>query len=149
MHLLHIIKTHIQFTSLHAPPFFQLFFFFNDTATTEIYTLSLHDALPIRSAWTFAGVDFRSASWQASRIRLSHSATIRGPTMYAGARAGDTGAAPGSAVSAVVAEATKSGMPTIHLCARSRNASNRFESSRRRSLLLRRARLISRYRANT
>src|SRR2546421_11444473 len=27
------------------PPFF--FFFFNDTATTEIYTLSLHDALPI------------------------------------------------------------------------------------------------------
>jgi len=23
------------------------FFFFNDTATTEIYTLSLHDALPI------------------------------------------------------------------------------------------------------
>src|SRR5229473_8325592 len=33
-----------------------MFFFFNDTATTEIYTLSLHDALPIsspsrRSAW--------------------------------------------------------------------------------------------------
>src|SRR2546430_8513035 len=27
--------------------FFCLFFFFNDTATTEIYTLSLHDALPI------------------------------------------------------------------------------------------------------
>src|SRR3712207_7055269 len=26
-----------------------LFFFFNDTATTEIYTLSLHDALPICS----------------------------------------------------------------------------------------------------
>src|SRR6266850_893901 len=29
------------------PPFF---FFFNDTATTEIYTLSLHDALPISSS---------------------------------------------------------------------------------------------------
>src|SRR6202167_478312 len=28
-------------------PFCCLFFFFNDTATTEIYTLSLHDALPI------------------------------------------------------------------------------------------------------
>src|SRR2546427_12998778 len=28
---------------------FVLFFFFNDTATTEIYTLSLHDALPIWS----------------------------------------------------------------------------------------------------
>src|SRR5690554_7415413 len=27
--------------------YFCLFFFFNDTATTEIYTLSLHDALPI------------------------------------------------------------------------------------------------------
>src|SRR5260221_10439853 len=27
------------------------FFFFNDTATTEIYTLSLHDALPICGQW--------------------------------------------------------------------------------------------------
>src|SRR6266576_7009567 len=26
---------------------FEIFFYFNDTATTEIYTLSLHDALPI------------------------------------------------------------------------------------------------------
>src|SRR3989442_6466804 len=33
-----------------AGHFFRLsFFFFNDTATTEIYTLSLHDALPIWS----------------------------------------------------------------------------------------------------
>src|SRR5467141_902695 len=30
---------------------FFFFFFFNDTATTEIYTLSLHDALPIVDAW--------------------------------------------------------------------------------------------------
>src|SRR5260370_18248624 len=30
-------------SNAHTPPFF----FFNDTATTEIYTLSLHDALPI------------------------------------------------------------------------------------------------------
>src|SRR6266496_1992508 len=29
---------------------FALCFFFNDTATTEIYTLSLHDALPIRTS---------------------------------------------------------------------------------------------------
>ena len=34
---------------------FWYFFFFNDTATTEIYTLSLHDALPI---W-----DWRMASY--------------------------------------------------------------------------------------
>src|SRR5258707_2390055 len=32
---------------LHSIPVSFLFFFFNDTATTEIYTLSLHDALPI------------------------------------------------------------------------------------------------------
>src|SRR2546427_12054116 len=36
---------------LYAHIFF-IFFFFNDTATTEIYTLSLHDALPI-SAFLF------------------------------------------------------------------------------------------------
>src|SRR5256885_10381762 len=28
-----------------------ILFFFNDTATTEIYTLSLHDALPISNTW--------------------------------------------------------------------------------------------------
>src|SRR5258708_27674705 len=33
--------------SLLLFPLHLLFFFFNDTATTEIYTLSLHDALPI------------------------------------------------------------------------------------------------------
>src|SRR5687767_15432977 len=33
------------------------FFFFNDTATTEIYTLSLHDALPISAAWRVALAD--------------------------------------------------------------------------------------------
>src|SRR5690554_8199999 len=31
------------------------FFFFNDTATTEIYTLSLHDALPISLGYFFGG----------------------------------------------------------------------------------------------
>src|SRR2546425_6740904 len=35
--------------SLHHNLFF---FFFNDTATTEIYTLSLHDALPISNSGT-------------------------------------------------------------------------------------------------
>src|SRR3712207_7912314 len=33
-----------------------MFFFFNDTATTEIYTLSLHDALPIWPAEVHAAV---------------------------------------------------------------------------------------------
>src|SRR3712207_9152107 len=35
-----------------------MIFFFNDTATTEIYTLSLHDALPI---WIIVGVIFAGA----------------------------------------------------------------------------------------
>src|SRR3712207_7666559 len=42
-----------------------LFFFFNDTATTEIYTLSLHDALPISTRTA-------SSMWRC--------ATSRGPT---------------------------------------------------------------------
>src|SRR2546422_1160583 len=35
------------FSIVHCSLQFSSFFFFNDTATTEIYTLSLHDALPI------------------------------------------------------------------------------------------------------
>src|SRR5215208_8365606 len=40
-----------------------VFFFFNDTATTEIYTLSLHDALPISSA----AAGRAGASWRRPR----------------------------------------------------------------------------------
>src|SRR2546422_2892525 len=36
--------------NISLPSMFFFFFFFNDTATTEIYTLSLHDALPISRA---------------------------------------------------------------------------------------------------
>src|SRR3989442_15339577 len=39
----------ILFFFITLKSFFSFFFFFNDTATTEIYTLSLHDALPIYS----------------------------------------------------------------------------------------------------
>src|SRR5260221_3491821 len=42
-----------------VPRRFYFFFFFNDTATTEIYTLSLHDALPISWRACF----FSAASW--------------------------------------------------------------------------------------
>src|SRR3989442_8338198 len=41
------------------------FFFFNDTATTEIYTLSLHDALPILDHTTRT----ESPAWRASSRR--------------------------------------------------------------------------------
>src|SRR2546422_4355798 len=48
---------------LSASLSFFFFFFFNDTATTEIYTLSLHDALPI----CLFEMEFRSChpSWSA------------------------------------------------------------------------------------
>src|SRR5256885_5577824 len=58
-----------------------LFFFFNDTATTEIYTLSLHDALPIspkcassKSREICCGTEGSSATWRritcASSLKL-------------------------------------------------------------------------------
>src|SRR5260370_28935186 len=52
---------------------FLSFFFFNDTATTEIYTLSLHDALPILYvSWIFvAGLLVRAV---AERLVLGESA---------------------------------------------------------------------------
>src|ERR1041384_7839468 len=45
--LLPLLSGHANGQSMSRPIPFHLFFFFNDTATTEIYTLSLHDALPI------------------------------------------------------------------------------------------------------
>src|SRR5258708_17090734 len=50
-------------------------FFFNDTATTEIYTLSLHDALPISSPR--AGSSSRSQATAASSWRCAASPAIR------------------------------------------------------------------------
>src|SRR6202035_6191325 len=62
---------------------FIFFFFFNDTATTEIYTLSLHDALPISSTETprtakffgsrFAFTKLKSADRKSTRLNSSHS----------------------------------------------------------------------------
>src|SRR5215203_4622968 len=59
--------------------FFFFFFFFNDTATTEIYTLSLHDALPSSSAlgrlrnrslnWAIRNVVFAECQRAAEQVR--------------------------------------------------------------------------------
>src|SRR5256884_9653870 len=49
MAVIHIISLFLFFLSPICLPPISFFFFFNDTATTEIYTLSLHDALPIWS----------------------------------------------------------------------------------------------------
>src|SRR6266496_5719683 len=57
----------------------QFFFFFNDTATTEIYTLSLHDALPIRNRnWCSPGESCTTAfhagasDRKSTRLNSSH-----------------------------------------------------------------------------
>src|SRR2546429_3502864 len=48
------------------------FFFFNDTATTEIYTLSLHDALPISKRFPYSDL-----SVTAHRLRKRQVANVR------------------------------------------------------------------------
>src|SRR5256885_16716719 len=59
----------------HSSPSYLFFFFFNDTATTEIYTLSLHDALPICAAPHLAAAatlaDRKPAFFMMSRWRVS------------------------------------------------------------------------------
>src|SRR6185436_21081301 len=61
---------------------YQYFFFFNDTATTEIYTLSLHDALPIFPARTVAS-QFQpySRGWSTRAPRRSeeHTSELQSP----------------------------------------------------------------------
>src|SRR5258707_129826 len=58
-------------SSLFFPYTPLFFFFFNDTATTEIYTLSLHDALPISAArrWPGAGAGVSVHSAAGARNR--------------------------------------------------------------------------------
>src|SRR3712207_9029685 len=48
-----------------------VFFFFNDTATTEIYTLSLHDALPISSSLSVPLVARRRTAGAITLVRTS------------------------------------------------------------------------------
>src|SRR6266436_702988 len=62
------------------PLLFLFFFFFNDTATTEIYTLSLHDALPLCTS-TIAG--FPSSTLPGLLDALNHlNAEYRWVTRY-------------------------------------------------------------------
>src|SRR6266705_3209149 len=57
------------------------FFFFNDTATTEIYTLSLHDALPISIGSTCAGSMPRAAAMRRTLRSRSeeHTSELQSP----------------------------------------------------------------------
>src|SRR5690349_24780396 len=72
-YLVYHVTYYIDTTSYHVYSLF--FFFFNDTATTEIYTLSLHDALPISCADTRPGP--RSRPSRARRARRSPRAAAR------------------------------------------------------------------------
>src|SRR3712207_9233957 len=56
-----------------------LLFFFNDTATTEIYTLSLHDALPIWTARRAASSRWRSSA-TTTGPRASDTCSARRPS---------------------------------------------------------------------
>src|SRR5438876_10340768 len=55
--------------SISSSMYLSFFFFFNDTATTEIYTLSLHDALPISivNAPEVAILGITKAEWKPRR----------------------------------------------------------------------------------
>src|SRR2546429_8237880 len=70
-----------------------LFFFFNDTATTEIYTLSLHDALPISCAGDDGCEGAGVAGWALAAGAVKAEGDDDGVT---GARAGCAAPAAGS-----------------------------------------------------
>src|SRR5256885_7943831 len=65
-----------------------MFFFFNDTATTEIYTLSLHDALPIYVGGSSTSASCSSLMYAyptgalALAIRENNDATNGAPIMF-------------------------------------------------------------------
>src|SRR5262249_60550256 len=57
-------------------PFYLFFFFFNDTAPTEIYTLSLHDALPISAGQYFTNDQIKEMTRKVSaEVDLVHQQT--------------------------------------------------------------------------
>src|SRR6266536_6187944 len=53
------------------------FFFFNDTATTEIYTLSLHDALPIYAMQSLSGIMNRCGHFCFMRRSEEHTSELQ------------------------------------------------------------------------
>src|SRR2546429_10011027 len=77
-----VVGDAVEPVSDSAGGFNRLFFFFNDTATTEIYPLSLHDALPIsRTAprcarwppsWAATCIPSTTADRKSTRLNSSH-----------------------------------------------------------------------------
>src|SRR3989337_2189645 len=77
------------FLMIRSPPrsslfSFLVFFFFNDTATTEIYTLSLHDALPISRLNSSHGSISYAVFWSSDVRSEEHTSELRhGSISYA------------------------------------------------------------------
>src|SRR2546427_11959359 len=73
------VLVHVSFLLIHLASLRLFFFFFNDTATTEIYTLSLHDALPIYQGARPAGVGGDAGGPCLSRagVRREHGVRVR------------------------------------------------------------------------
>src|SRR6516162_11416192 len=82
---MNFIRFYAQKFSSKNTIFYFHFFFFNETATTEIYTLSLHDALPICPHWDqgtkevlkykdiiVAGPDRKSTRLNSSHLVISY-----------------------------------------------------------------------------
>src|SRR2546427_8183439 len=65
---------------LHSHASSLSFFFFNDTATTEIYTLSLHDALPIspRASAARASPERLAVAGGLAEVTLAQPAVVQG-----------------------------------------------------------------------
>src|SRR2546430_9192914 len=76
------------FCLMYLPTEVLLFFFFNDTATTEIYTLSLHDALPISGSlpgvpWEYqTGLQFTEGQQDPERKMVAESRFVS-PSYFA------------------------------------------------------------------
>src|SRR5206468_11525954 len=76
----HVAIHPVNILHLAITPYFLFIFFFTDTATTDIYTLSLHDALPISPS--VRGWDGRRAALRALR-------RMPGPSVFRRSRHSD------------------------------------------------------------
>src|SRR2546429_3808564 len=90
------------------------FFFFNDTATTEIYTLSLHDALPI-SCCSSGVLSSPSGCAPGARFRIG---SCRSSRRSRGIRCGNTCSRPSSGALPRSEEHTSELQSRLHLVCR-------------------------------
>src|SRR5439155_21070065 len=98
LHLLNSPPFFVSLSIYSSPPFscsyfFFFFFFFTDPATTEIYTLSLHDALPICPSNVPRGRHFKTcaSTYTASPARSNMCRLLSGSVTVARNRCGPTG----------------------------------------------------------